>query len=96
MDELIGILTELLPAIQAALPNATEEEKSDLSGLARSLTELVNRASGLAKQGLSWNGAEDRELLADHRSGVSISELAKKFLRSEGAIKARLAKLLFL
>jgi hypothetical protein len=95
MDELIEALTELLPALYTALPTATEEQKTDLIGLARSLTEMVNRASGLAKQGLSWTAVEDNELLSDHRSGVSISDLAKKFLRSEGAIKSRLAKLLF-
>jgi hypothetical protein len=94
MQELIDILTELIPAISEALPLASEEEKTDLIGLTKSLSEIVNRGSGLAKQGKSWSAAEDAELVKGHAEGIATADLAKRFSRSEGAIKSRLIKLI--
>ena len=45
------------------------------------------------KSGMSWNDAEDQELISGFESGHSISMLAKAHQRTAGAITARLERL---
>ncbi|WP_319507752.1 hypothetical protein [uncultured Methanolobus sp.] len=41
----------------------------------------------------SWDRTDELRLINDYMSGKKVSELAKKYKRSTGAIKARLKKL---
>jgi len=41
----------------------------------------------------SWSRTDDLRLINDHMSHKSITELAMKYKRSQGAIRARLKKL---
>ena len=61
----------------------------------REATEKENKAKRRLHDnaGKPWSPEDDAELLKQYKAGVSVTEIAKRYKRTKGAIRARLVRL---
>ena len=72
--------------------NSPYQDVQITRALFHALELLKKQKSGPVNQGAKWTMELDNELKELYQNGAKVAELAKKYQRTSGAIRSRLAK----
>lgn len=88
-----SVVNGIAPHTRNRIPTDCPSQHPDTIHAINAILAQINKAAISPRNGRAWTSSEDIFLRKAFEKGVRIAEIAKRHLRTEGAIRSRLVKL---